>query len=425
MKRREFLSKTSKTIITGVCCSSLGSLNSLAFEEKKRQKLLVIKVSDGMDSLMGLNPWLGDRPDQGNLFIDENYNISKSIQGSEINLGPSAISLKNYANDFSIVNGIFMGTDDVGHESAMKYLTMGETNGKNDFIATLATSLYPKKKVRMLTNRSIEASSFQKYINIATPESLVPSESNEGLASIKLNRRSAFSSALNNLISPSSVYDYGKYQDLVTQLESEYSDLNESDRSVLASLITDTVDFVQLEIENNSEITLDSHDDYESNHQRAQKSVWDKISMYFKVLKEKGNYLDNLTIVVLNDFSRLPFLNSAKGKDHNFFENSVLVAGGNLKGGKVIGNTTLINKNNSRANSQRSGIPYDFKAQKSVNLKADLDANKTAKYYADHKDIGMIRPNNLWATVAKSFGIKADNIKSLPKDSKSFDRLLK
>ncbi len=426
MDRRKFIKNISTTTLSGILFSraSFGGVRDF-----NPHQLLVIRVNGGMESLMGLNPWVGDRPGNEDLFIDKSYNILRNVKGTEVNLGPSALSLAEHAKDFSIINGIFMGASDVGHESAMQYLSRGDSNGQNDFLASIAYNL-GKKDSRVsnsiLVNRSVDAQSYNRYLDVQNFSTFFKNEEDDNkINGFSVNRRSAFSSALNEVFLGQSKNLSEGFQGLYNSISQEYEEsLNEEDIQLLSSLILRDIDFAQIDISPENE-SLDTHDNHEDSHSKAQKQIWDKISTYFKVLKNQGNGFQNLTVVVLNDFSRLPFLNSALGKDHNFFENSVLVAGANIKGGLVIGESNLFKKSSTRENSQRSGLPYDYKAARSISLKDGVNVENYAKDLFGNKSIDMIRPYNIWATIASSLSLNPKNIKDLPSDAKVLSRLIK
>lgn len=78
--------------------------------------------------------------------------------------------------------------------------------------------------------------------------------------------------------------------------------------------------------------------------------------------------MDYTTFMVVTEFSRTPYLNGAKGKDHNPDTNSVLIAGKGVVGGKTFGASKVIPAKKSltgaalhiaTAYDSRTGLPAE------------------------------------------------------------------
>jgi hypothetical protein len=114
---------------------------------------------------------------------------------------------------------------------------------------------------------------------------------------------------------------------------------------------------------------LDTHSNHEKRHLEAQKKVWESVASIFKLFKsvsyEGTSLFDLTTFMVVSEFSRTPALNAAKGKDHNPFTNSVLLAGKGVRGGQTCGASRLIpRKETETGMPDHIAWPYDYKAQK-------------------------------------------------------------
>jgi hypothetical protein len=118
---------------------------------------------------------------------------------------------------------------------------------------------------------------------------------------------------------------------------------------------------------NSTDLALDTHSNHEKNHLRVQTQIWQQVSDIFELFKklpynDEDSLFDQTLFLVSNEFSRTPFLNSARGKDHNVNTNSFLVAGaGAPSSGAVIGGSRVIPNSQSRTGRARHvGRPFDF-----------------------------------------------------------------
>ena len=113
-------------------------------------------------------------------------------------------------------------------------------------------------------------------------------------------------------------------------------------------------------------IGLDTHSQHEKTHLATQKTVWQRVADLFSLFKtlpyKSGSLFDATTFLVVSEWSRTPFLNAAKGKDHNPFTNSALLAGRRIQKGKVFGASKLIPRTKSELGvAEHIAAPYDYK----------------------------------------------------------------
>jgi len=111
--------------------------------------------------------------------------------------------------------------------------------------------------------------------------------------------------------------------------------------------------------------------------------------------------------VVTSEFSRTPFLNSLKGKDHNVFTNSVLVCGPSIKPGEVTGASRVIpSRPGAPAITTRHvARPFDFAAGKSLTL------DQMKAYDGTSRDVKLIFPEDVMATVTEAaFGSNGQGV---------------
>jgi len=104
-------------------------------------------------------------------------------------------------------------------------------------------------------------------------------------------------------------------------------------------LVERGVRFVQLYGGGNAQDdSWDAHGDIERNHRRRALAVDKPISGLLKDLKSRG-LLDSTLVVWHTEFGRLPISQSIRGRDHNPKGFTIWMAGGGVKGGRVIGST--------------------------------------------------------------------------------------
>src|SRR3954447_25709241 len=82
----------------------------------------------------------------------------------------------------------------------------------------------------------------------------------------------------------------------------------------------------------------DAHEDIEENHIRMAAQTDQPIAALLKDLKRRG-LLDSTLVVWGGEFGRSPESEGAKGRDHNNVGFSMWMAGGGVKGGRVVGAT--------------------------------------------------------------------------------------
>ena len=85
----------------------------------------------------------------------------------------------------------------------------------------------------------------------------------------------------------------------------------------------------------------DAHDDIEENHLRKAAETDRPVAGLLKDLKRRG-LLDSTLVVWGGEFGRSPEAESGKGRDHHNLGFSMWLAGGGIKGGRVVGATDAI-----------------------------------------------------------------------------------
>jgi uncharacterized protein (DUF1501 family) len=85
----------------------------------------------------------------------------------------------------------------------------------------------------------------------------------------------------------------------------------------------------------------DAHSDIEENHQRMAARTDRPIAGLLRDLKRRG-LLDSTLVLWGGEFGRSPEAQGGKGRDHHNLGFSMWLAGGGIKGGRVVGATDAI-----------------------------------------------------------------------------------
>jgi Protein of unknown function (DUF1501) len=88
-------------------------------------------------------------------------------------------------------------------------------------------------------------------------------------------------------------------------------------------------------------VQWDAHDNIKSNHEQMCRWTDKPIAGLIKDLKGRG-LLDSTLVIWGTEFGRTPVSENGKGRDHNPTAFSIWMAGGGVKGGRVIGQTDEI-----------------------------------------------------------------------------------
>ena len=82
----------------------------------------------------------------------------------------------------------------------------------------------------------------------------------------------------------------------------------------------------------------DQHQNLKEGHENNARAVDQPIGAFLTDLKQRGLFDDTL-VIWSGEFGRTPFMQGAKGRDHNPFGFSLWMAGGGIKGGTIHGAT--------------------------------------------------------------------------------------
>jgi len=85
----------------------------------------------------------------------------------------------------------------------------------------------------------------------------------------------------------------------------------------------------------------DAHEDIEENHQRKAAETDKPVAALLQDLKRRG-LLDTTLVLWGGEFGRSPEAQSGKGRDHHNLGFTMWMAGGGIKGGRIVGATDAI-----------------------------------------------------------------------------------
>lgn len=409
MNRRRFLRHASKAIaLSSFPLSTSMSLPAYASEEKG-PFFVMIRLKSGWDVSLGLDPQVHTITDQNDIFLE--YRSDEIFRIGNQKLGPALSPLYSYSEDFSIVNGILMNTSDNGHEASLGFITTGNGEGKAPPLPVeiaAASKAGPLgvvfKGESIALDRPVILTTTDNVLNMA---SMIQLKAFKGFFQL-LNGGFEFTEALTSLIDNSQATDA-----LVAAINERVPIINENNGSesireghILAAAFTAgasnqaQIDFF---------VDLDTHDNHEGRHLDAQRSGWDSVAQIFKIFKETpfGGMGDSLfsrtTFMVVSDFSRTPFLNASKGKDHNPLTNSVLLAGRNILGGQTLGASHVIPRSKSELGvAQHTALPIDF-SNGEVAISREM---------AEKPNFQYITPDRVVASVAEAVGVDRQKFNS-------------
>lgn len=381
---------------------------------------VLFRVIGGMDSVLGIHPYLEQSAyAEEDLFLDYNPHVEvmKNVGGTKISLGPSASSLAPFVDQMAVVRGIYMGASDVGHPSAIQYISSARPAESTPHLAAhIGSQLWDQSRF-VMTNSALQRGTIAPF----------PVNLTQTLKKIKSVSDFATRSSLNLYRDPNLAVN--RYLNLIEQksklkvftdiLSAQPSSTEIFDETVvLASLTAGLTRVAQIDLIDQAH-DLDTHSSHTA-HKGFQKMRWDRIANFLQGLKDH-QLLEKTLVVVVTEFNRSPGKNFNQGKDHNYTDNAVALFGRNINGGETIGDRKLY---------VRKDLEPAFWAGSFINYKtgelAGLDTMEALGKMdqirlPEHLD--LIRPTDFWATVANS--IAPDVIKFLATESKIVPGLFK
>ncbi|MBX9767937.1 MAG: DUF1501 domain-containing protein [Bdellovibrionales bacterium] len=374
---------------------------------------ILVQASGGMDVTLGLDPYvMPEGCDSKDMFIEYTpEEILRSDLAPKIRLGPAASPLLPYASRLTIFNGVLMNDTDNGHTANLGYISTGNGEGKNSSLAVEFAIAQGLKPYGVLFEGSVQVGSRASPVTKATELLTGEAANSADLLAYFMQGQSPseYTQAVKSIVDAKPAM--AGFQKTLELLKT--SGQMKSVHAIAAAFSAGLSNSAQLDLN----ASLDTHSNHERSHLTAQKSAWTQVAEIAKVLTAvpygpHGNsLLDHTTVMVVSDFSRTPFLNPSKGKDHNPQTNSVLLLGGGSTklSGTVVGSSMLVNRSRSGIGEARHiAAPYNFATQAPARSRAE----------AESKNVDYIYPENVAATVAELIGINRSELKALdPKTS--------
>ncbi len=383
--------------------AGLSSITSRAFaaaaQENSDFNFVVFNVEGGMDSLLGLHPWLiANSYAENDLSLNyQPHEVLKNINGTQISLGPSAQSLAPFAKNMAIVRGMYMGGTEVGHPKAIQHMAAGRDQESAPHVTAHFGAHFQDASRFLMTNCPLQLGTVNSFPIIET-KSLrnkgdLGSLATTSLLDIYKDKDLAVNSYLNLLNQKNNL---SKFQDVISRQKNTGEIYDET--IALASLAAGLSRVVQIGFDDTTK-SLDTHS-FHSVHREYQQYYWVRIAAFLKGLADL-QLLEKTLVVVTTEFNRNPGLNGSKGKDHNYYDNAVALFGRNVEGGKVIGDRKLWLPEARIQTSYWSGSYFDYKSGQVTDLDVIQKMQKDeSKKVLLPDNVDLIRPMNLWATVA-------------------------
>ncbi len=325
------------------------------------QYAVIISIPGGLDCTLGLDPQIYTQGlDSSDIFIE--YRENEIIKKGEISFGPAAKALAPHSQDLCIINGL-SALKDAGHKLNLQQMLTGSMGGTLDHFSVQLASKAQTKPFGILTNSPIINQSSELAISdIATlSQRLKGSDQGlpiPGLAEILNNKLRAAAIETENAgqLSHEIFRSINRNQ---TWAQICFSTIAACFAGGLAA--SAEVDVTKYLEEN----YLDSHTNHEKTHLSSQTQAWEHVAQLFDIFKkvpyQQKSLFDFTTFIVVTEFSRTPNLNLTKGKDHNPYTNSMLLAGKGINGNQTIGKSKVWPRHQTVYKKPiHTGLPVDF-----------------------------------------------------------------
>lgn len=423
--RRVFLKQAAKVALGTVpAISGLSAITTRAWASALASdsdfNFVLFRVIGGMDSLLSLHPWTEDSSkfSEEDLWLTYHRSEIQSAPGTQISLGPSAAAIAPFAQNMAIVRGIYMGASDLGHPAAMQHISSARTQESAAHLAALFGEKMSDSARFVVTNTSIQRGTVPAFPVILTQ------------ALKEMGDVADFTTTSSLDIYQNKQLAVNRYLDLLRQKPKliKFAEvLRERQRTVpasegvldeniaLASLAAGLSRVAQIDLIDQAR-DLDTHGGH-GNHREFQRVRWDRIAGFLQGLRENG-LMEKTLVAVVTEFNRSPGKNGAAGKDHNYTDNAVALFGRGLNGGRAIGDHKLYLRSETNPVALWAGSFLDYKSGKVSELDAlqAIVAKQNSGKLRLPEHVDLIRPTDLWATVARS--LTPDVIRNLAPESR-------
>lgn len=362
-------------------------------------RFVLIRVDGAMDSTLGLHPVDANVSgiDEKDLYLGYETATIKPIRNTQITLGPSAEPMVAFAESMAIVRGIHVGPNDLGHPFAVQHMTSGRAQESAPAWTSYIGNHYAAPGNYVITNAALQRGTVQPFPTLLTSvlRSQLTGQSATRSSSLNLYRSRGL--GLNRYLEfESQTAKLKKFAEVIEESKKTNTTSVPDEDLILASLYSGIGRVAQWDFDRDTGESLDTHTNHQRQHGPAQKRRWDRIAKFLQDLQKYDLYNDTL-VAVITEFNRTPGLNDNGGKDHNYSDNAVAFFGRGVQGGKVIGDRQLFKRGDGFPYAYWAGSFLDFRSGESVKL---------TRGQTIAKGLELIRPGDLWSSVASSLDEK-------------------
>ncbi|MGE0631663.1 MAG: DUF1501 domain-containing protein [Pseudobdellovibrionaceae bacterium] len=402
MKRRDLLLKSS---LMGAGLLVLPRISFANSPMGFAKNFVMIQVQDGWDVTLSLDPKThkDHNTKQEDIFIEYSEDQIAHKAG-DIRLAPAAAPIAEFSNEMSVVNGVILAPFDVGHSGCLSYITTGNSEGKAPVLPIEFANLLGQSPLGVITNEAISPLNRPVLITASTNVASIVEDGNS--LNLKAPRRGAFTGSFQRLMQMSNRLEAAKTQFEKLGFDSQKRRESGNVGKLLASVFSAGLsNSALLDVS----ADLDTHSNHPGTHLQNQTKAWEEIANIFKTFRSVEttngrNLFDDTLFMVVSEFARTPALNTSKGKDHNPLTNSVLFAGGLVRGGQSLGHSHVITAENSTTgSSQHTALPIHIET---------LQAARTSQVARDDKYI-YITPEVIAATAGSILRLNPADVKSV------------
>lgn len=411
MKRRTFLKNG--LLLTGAAYASQFMLPQRVFASgmARPQFFLQITISGGWHTSLSVDPWIkAARPSEKDAFIE--YRADEILKEGNLFLGPAMQSMRSFAPQMNIINGIYMSSTDSGHIANEVYMHSGSGTGHYGALVVEHELVDQEYPLGVLTNALVySGGSAVTSSQVAILENLSPAADT--------------SSPFDNPDSP-----VVKAQKVLTENAQKITDFNQARKNLQSQGIALTYSHsialaYRYGLAANAYLSLatgnlDTHASHEYAHKEVQTQSWDQVAELLNAFKqvewESGvSMYDLTTFYITSEFSRTPALNAAKGTDHNPLNNSAVIIGPGFKGNTTFGASRLVT-------GAESANGASYLIANMVNLQSgEIITNKDDAKAKGH----LIKPETIIATLAEGLGIQRNIFPVVNQQEQAIRKILK
>lgn len=417
MKRREFLNSMNQLLLLSLA-GKIGGLsllpriaNAAVLEGPRKRFFVTVIIEGGWDVTLGLDPKEHKNgSDQNDMYLE--YRSDEILNVNGLRLAPACQALLPYASDIAVINGVFMSDNNVSHGSNLDYISTGDVLNQSPDLSVEIGNSRSSDPFYVIYSENIYGGN-RRFIPMSVENLNSFKESlDTSLMSFAIRGQGVFANAQREMIKDAPLRT--KMLEMMNFLSEDIQGSglsfprNGRDAALTAAAFSSGL---SQQAKLNLKVgELDTHSNHPQRHLLAQTGAWDAVANLFRIFKktpfENGSSLfDHTTFMVISEFARTPSLDASKGKDHNPFTNSVLLAGAGIKGQQSFGTSQLIlRKNSSNGQSRLVARPVDFKT-------GSAPATKTE---AKNSNFQFIFPENVISTVLEIMNLDRNKFGSIP-----------